>query len=250
MSTMPVVTLQEIEPAIALITMQERTYKNTFSEALIAELVEVFRQVGADPRYKAAILTGYESYFASGGTQEGMLAIEAGKIQFTDLNLYSVALDCPIPVISAMQGHGIGGGLALGLFADFIVMSRESIYTTNFMKYGFTPGMGATLIVPEKLGMVLGTEMLMSAKTYRGEELKERGVGFPILPRAQVLPHAIELARTLADKPRLSLTTLKQHLTASLRARLPSVIAQEVAMHDITFHQPEVKERIASLFGK
>ena len=52
-----------------------------------------------------------------------------------------------------MQGHGIGGGFVVGLFADFVILSRESVYSTNFMKYKFTPGMGATYIVPKKIGI-------------------------------------------------------------------------------------------------
>jgi len=166
------------------------------------------------------------------------------------VDLYSLALNCPIPVISAMQGHGIGGGFALGMFADFIILSRESIYTTNFMKYGFTPGMGSTFILPQKLGISLAEEMMFSAKTYRGEELQKRGVSFPVLPRDEVMEYALDFAKTVAEKPRISLVTLKDHLVAHLREELPKVIDQEVAMHEKTFTQPEVKERIQNLFGK
>ena len=96
-------------------------------------------------------------------------------------------LDCKIPVIAAMQGHAIGGGFSLGLFADFVLLSRESIYTASFMKYGFTPGFGSTYIFPKKLGTVLGSEMLLTARKYRGEELKKRGASFEVYPRAEVL---------------------------------------------------------------
>jgi polyketide biosynthesis enoyl-CoA hydratase PksI len=248
--TQAVVTLEEVEPGIALIRMQDREHRNTFSAALMEGLAQAFRQLEADTRYRAVILTGYDSYFASGGTQEGLLAIQQGQARFTDMNLYSLPLECPLPVISAMQGHGIGGGFVLGLFADLVILGRECVYTTNFMKYGFTPGMGATLIVPDKLGRDVAADMLLTARSWRGEELKERGVGCAVLPRAEVLPRAMELARELAAKPRLSLVTLKRHLGASLRERLPAIVEQELAMHAITFHQPEVRERISALFGR
>jgi len=148
-----------------------------------------------------------------------------------------------------MQGHGIGGGFVLGLFADFIILSRESVYTTNFMKYGFTPGMGATYIVPKKLGISLAEELLFTASNYRGAELEKRGVPFPVLPREKVMSYALESARNLAEKPRVSLITLKAHLVAPLREALPRVIEQELVMHNQTFHQEEVKERIISSFG-
>jgi polyketide biosynthesis enoyl-CoA hydratase PksI len=229
--------------------MQDRASKNTFSEALTQGLIEAFAEVGRDPRWKVVILTGYDSYFASGGTQDALLELSQGRAAFTDRDLYSLALQCPIPVISAMQGHGVGGGFVLGLFSDIVVLSRESIYTANFMRYGFTPGMGATFILPTKLGVALATEMMLSANNYRGEELQQRGVPFPVLPRDKVMSRSLELAQTLAEKPRVSLVTLKDHLAAPLRAALPGAVAQEVAMHGVTFSQPEVKSRIATLFG-
>jgi polyketide biosynthesis enoyl-CoA hydratase PksI len=118
------------------------------------------------------------------------------------------------------------------------------------MKYGFTPGMGATYILPVKLGFSLAHEMLMNGGNYRGAELEKRGVPFPVYPRDEVLDKALELARQLAEKPRVSLVTLKDHLVAPLREQIPRVIEQELIMHEKTFHQPEVRERIMTMFGK
>lgn len=196
-----VVTLTEPITGLAYVCMHDRASRNTFSEALVSDLMKTFKQIASDSHYKAVILTGFDSYFACGGTQENLVALHEGKVTFADTNLYSLTLECPIPVISAMQGHGIGGGFVLGLFADFIILSRESIYTTNFMKYGFTPGMGATLILPEKLGIALAEEMLLMAETYRGEHLKERGIPFPVLPRSAVCEHAMTMAKSLLEKP-------------------------------------------------
>ncbi len=248
--TEPVVDVNEIEPGIALMRMQDQVHKNTFSDELSLGLIQAFKTIDTQTNYKVVILTGYDSYFASGGTQEALLSLSEGKGKFTDINLYSLALDCRIPVVSAMQGHGIGGGFVMGLFADFVILSRESVYTTNFMKYGFTPGMGATFIVPKKLGISLGQEMLILARNYRGEELKQRGIPFPVLPREKVMEEALNVARQLAEKPRISLITLKDHLVDSVRRQLPKVIEQEVAMHAKTFHQEEVKENIHTLFGR
>lgn len=244
-----VIELSESGPGILQVRMQDREHKNTFSPELMHGLVEAFAHIQASPQYRVAILTGYDTYFASGGTKQGLHSIQQGKSKFSDVNLYSLALDCEIPVISAMQGHGIGGGFVFGLFADFVVLGRESVYTTNFMKYGFTPGMGATYILPKKLGVSLGLELLMSARSYRGDDMAKRGVPFPVLPRADVLTYARELAADLANKPRISLVTLKAHLVAEMRRDLPAVIEKELAMHEVTFSQPEVRERIDRLFG-
>lgn len=243
------VELREVGAGIVQITMQDRLAKNTFTEELIRGLAQAFRAVDAHPGYKVAVLTGYDNYFASGGSQQGLLSLHEGRMKFTEVDVYSLSLSCKIPVIAAMQGHAIGGGFVMGLFADFVILSRESVYTCNFMKYGFTPGMGATAIVPRKLGTALAQEMLLGAGNYRGAELERRGVPFPVLPRGEVLPRAHQLAREVAEKPRASLVILKQHLVAPIREELPAIVAQEVAMHEQTFHEPEVKARIMELFG-
>ena len=148
-----------------------------------------------------------------------------------------------------MQGHSIGGGFVFGCYADFVILGKENIYTTNFMKYGFTPGMGGTYMVPLRLGQTIGNEMLFTAETYRGEDLKERGISQLVVPKAQVLQEAYKLAQSLAEKPRLSLTTLKSHLTKKIKNALPTIIEEELKMHDITFHQKEVRQRIEVFFG-
>lgn len=248
--TQSVVALHQIEPGIVQVTMQDRVHKNTFTKELVVGLVKAFEAIEADSSSKAVILTGYDSYFASGGTQEGLLAIQEGREKFTDVNFYSLPLNCKIPVIASMQGHGIGGGFVLGLYCDFVVLSRESVYTTNFMKYGFTPGMGATYILPKKLGFGLGEELLLNAANYRGAELEKRGIPFPVLPRQEVMSHALDLARQLAEKPGFSLITLKEHLVSPIREKLPGIIEKEIKMHEATFRQPEVRDRINGLFGK
>lgn len=242
--TEKVVYLEEISQDIVLIRMEDRNSRNTFSEALVSELLSAYESIEKNERWKVVIITGYDTYFATGGTKEGLNNLHEKKGKFTDINIYSLAMDCSVPVIAAMQGHGVGGGFVMGLFADIIILSRESIYTTNFMKYGFTPGMGATLVVPEKIGMVLGEEMLLTAATYHGEDLRMRGVPFQVIPRKEVLQKALDIAKSLSEMPRHSLVTLKKHLTASLRSRLAQAIKDELRMHEITFHQPEVKNLI------
>ncbi|MCB0583485.1 MAG: enoyl-CoA hydratase/isomerase family protein [Phaeodactylibacter sp.] len=244
-----VVRLQELGNDMVQVTMEDRAARNTFSEDLIKGIVAAFAHIKNTPSYKVVILTGYENYFCCGGTKEELFRIYKGEISFNDLGFFRLPLECEVPVISAMQGHGIGGGFIFGLYADFTILGRENIYTTNFMKYGFTPGMGGTLMAPLRLGATLGNEMLFSAENYRGGELKERGVPLKVVPKAEVLKEAIGLAKQLAEKPRLSLATLKAHLTAGIKAKLPAIIEEELKMHAITFHQPEVAERIEALFG-
>lgn len=247
-----VVHVSDEGDGIALIQMEDRENKNLFTENLTCQLTETLQEVETDVRFKVIILTGFGHYFLSGGTQDALLDIQAGKKTFLEsdgkCNFYSLPLNCKIPVIAAMQGHAIGGGLSFGLFADFALLARESIYTASFMKYGFTPGFGSTYIFPKKLGAALGMEMLLTARKYRGEELGRRGIPFEVYPRGVVVDRALELARLLSEKPRESLVVLKENLVSEIRGALPEAIEKELKMHEVTFSLPSVKEKIIDLY--
>ncbi len=245
-----VVHLHRHGSAIAVIEMADREGRNTFTRALVAGLGVALRRIAADRAIKVVVIHGYDSIFCAGGTQEELLTLAEHKVTFDVHDFYRVLLDCPLPVISAMQGHALGGGLVFGLYADLVVLSQESIYSANYMKYGFTPGMGSTLVLPMKFGTVLATEMLFSARGYHGGTLRERGVGIPVVPRAETVATALKLAEDLADKPDVSLRLLKQAMNHRLLLDLPDVIAREKAMHQATFAQPDVIDRINQRFGR
>ena len=229
-----VVTATAQADGVLLVELHDREAKNLFSDALVSGVSEVFAHV-AGARYKVVVLTGYDSYFASGGTRESLLAIQAGTAKFTDVQLFQLALQCEIPVIAAMQGHAIGAGWSLGLFADVVLFGEESHYLSPYMNYGFTPGAGATLSVPHQLGLDLARESLLSAHEYTGRELAERGVAQRVLPRGDVVAAALELAGRIARQPRDRLAALKRQWATPLRVAIGPLLQRELAMHEATF---------------
>ena len=246
----PVVRLVYSEEGIATVAMEDRASKNTFSPELVTGLFDVFARIRDEARAKVVLVHGFDNYFCCGGTQAELLAIQEGRLQFTDARFFDLLLQCEVPALAAMQGHALGGGLAFGCFADLIVLAEECLYSANFMRYGFTPGMGATYIVPRKFGEILGAEMLYGAANYHGGELKSRGAGARVVKKAEVIATATALARELAEKPRIALLELKRTLAATIRAELPRVIEREVEMHRVTFAQPGVRARIEGRFGQ
>jgi polyketide biosynthesis enoyl-CoA hydratase PksI len=241
---------EEVTPGVVQLTLCDTASGNTFTAELVTGLIEAFSAIESNPRVKVVVLTGYGNYFASGATRETLLLLQAGKTKFTYGNLHLLQLDCKVPVIAAMQGHAIGAGFLFGLLSDCALLSRESVYAANFMKYGFTPGMGATFIVERKLGAGLAAEMLFSARNYRGAELERRGCPFPVMPRTEVLASAHELARQIADKPMLAIVALKRHMALSVRADICRAVEAELAMQERTFCQQEVRERINALYDE
>lgn len=243
------VKLEVSEEGICIVRMEAKEVKNTFTSSFIHQLKNAFAYIANQENLKVVVITGYDNFFCCGGSKEELRKIYSGEVTFEDFGFYDLLLRCPIPVVAAMQGHAIGGGLAFGCFADFVVMAKESIYSANFMKYGFTPGMGATYIVPYRFGTLLGNEMLFSAKNYYGEELKQRGVQATVVSRIEVFQYAMDIAIELAEKPREALVLLKKHLNQPILQNITRVIEQELAMHAVTFKGQDVINKIENKFG-
>lgn len=233
------------EDGVVLVRMIE----HRFTDAFMDGIAEAFQMIADLAQAKAVVLTGDGGFFASGGTQEGLESLQRGETRFTDRTIYSLPLDCPLPVVAAMQGHAIGAGWSLGMFCDAALFAAEAVYHSNYLRIGFTPGAGATLIFPHRLGDALGREVLFTAHEYRGRDLLARKPDLRVLPAPQVLPAALALAHGLARETQDRLKALKAQARQPLADRLPETFAQELAMHEKTFiGSAIVKERLEKLF--
>lgn len=240
-----VVSCRLLDNSIALVKMEDRENRNQMSSVMVEELERVFSAIAADPRVKVAVLAGYDEVFSMGGTKEALVGISEGKLRYSDVPfVYRGLLDCPVPVIAAMEGHAVGGGLAFGCQADIVFLAEESVYCANFMQYGFTPGMGATLFFKEKFGANLANELMFTADSLTGRALKDKGAPLAIKPRAEVLAEAMAKARSLSEKPLDALKLLKRTLAKRILDVLPAVVDEELAMHDETITRPEVRRKI------
>lgn len=236
------------ETGLAVVSMEDREAKNTFSPAFTQGLQKAFQSIAENKEARAVVIHGYDNYFSCGATYDQLIRLSENQLQYPDIMDFRLLLRCELPVIAAMQGHAIGGGFVFGCYADIIILAEECVYNTNFMHYGFTPGMGATLIIPDKLGHVLGAEMLLTGRNYRGAELQQRGAQLQIMKKANVIPAALTQAANLAEKPAASLRQLKRRLTARLDTALPAAVEAELDMQALTFSLPDVRKKIDALY--
>ncbi|WP_165583431.1 SDR family NAD(P)-dependent oxidoreductase [Aquimarina atlantica] len=235
---------------IVEIIMEDREARNMFSDAFMEGMIEVFDHIEESSIYKVVVLTGYDSYFISGGTKEMLLDIQEGKIKFTDTAIYHLAMDCNIPVIAAMQGHGIGAGWSMGMFSDFPILSKESHYVSPYMNYGFTPGAGSTLIFPNRIGYDLARGTLLTGTEYPGQILKQKGIPLPVVSRKEISEFAFTLAKELTRNSRSSLIAFKNQMTSYIKDRLEDTYTLELAMHEKTFvGRSDTLERIEGNFN-
>lgn len=238
------VRLDVDERGIATITMGDASGRNALSEPFVRELSDALAALAACAEARVAVLLGLPDVFSSGASREMLQAILDGKLAPADLVLPRAVLDLPVPVIAAMEGHAVGGGLALGLCADIILIARESSYGCNFMSLGFTPGMGTTRLLEHVLSPAIAHEMMYTGQFFRGAHFEGRSGFNYILPRAGVRPRAMDLAARIAEKPRTAVETLKRVLSADKRQAFEASRTTEAMMHAITFTGQDVRRLI------
>lgn len=237
------------KPEIAVVHMQDEAGKNLFTDEFGNALITAFADIEQNTNVKVIITTGYGNYYASGGSLEELKSLAIGEKTFVDLDFFILPFSCSVPTIAAIQGHAIGGGLAYGCLHDFMICSRSAMYSANFMKYGFTPGMCSTYMVPLRFGRECGRQMLFTADMLSSKELQAMGCQIAFHPKKEVMDIAMSVAEKLCEKPMKSLKLLKQHLNDDLKKILPEVMKLEVEMHHQTL-TPEVIKRIEDKFDE
>ncbi|MFJ2907230.1 polyketide synthase [Streptomyces sp. NPDC087212] len=235
------------EAPLAHVTLTDPAHGNRITPAARTALPTLLREVAADDDVRVIVLGGLPDVFCSGGTREDLIAEGEARTP-AGWDFVRAAAECPLPVVAAVQGHAIGGGLLLALYADAVVLSDHSSYAANFVTYGFTPCLGSTHLLPATLGQVLGTEMLYTGRPYRGRELAARGAAVNVVPHDQVLARAHSLARRIAQAPRTTLQLLKQELAGPARDLAQAALERELAHHTATLDAPETRRRISSLY--
>lgn len=246
----PLVAVSYLDEAIAVIHMQDIENKNALTPDFVEALLGAFKQVSESQQIKAVVLSGLEDVFCSGANSETLIELSSGQLKPTDILLPKVLLNIPIPVIAAMTGHAVGGGLALGLCADIVIIAKKSRYGCSFINMGFTPGMSITKLLENVFSPTLAHELQYTGEFKLGEAFIGKSGFNEILSKEEVLPKAIDIAQRIAEKPRATLEILKRYLSMPKRKCFEETITVETMMHQISFAQTEIKELIHDNFIK
>lgn len=248
--TEPNVKLIHHDDGIVEIAMRDEPTKNAMNEPFVHALSARLREAALIGDAKCFVLTGLADIFSSGASFDMLVGLSKGELAPTDIVLPKLVLDLPVPVIAAMEGHAVGGGFALGLCADMVMMARESRYGATFMGMGFTPGMGSTELLLHVMPPALASELLFTGEAKKGGWYEGRTGVNGVFPKTELVPRAMQLAARIAEKPRGSLEMLKRTLSLPRRQTFERTYTMETLMHKVSFAQGDLVERIAAVHGK
>lgn len=205
----------------------------------------------ADANIRCLIITGSDVAFAAGADIAEMA--EAGPVEVMARNVqkyWRAIMDCPKPVIAAVEGYALGGGLELALCADIIVAGEGARLGLPEVKVGILPGGGGTQKLARLVGRQRSMLLLMTGKLFSAAEAHAMGIVSEVAPTGQALARALEIAREIAAMPPISIIQIKEIVNAGLDAPLETALMLERKALQLQFATSDQKEGMKAFMEK
>jgi enoyl-CoA hydratase/carnithine racemase len=252
--------LAERSGAILTLTLNEPDRRNPISDLPMVEaLVAALQAADADVVVRVVILTGAGSAFSSGGDLKKMV-VGAGmrdalpamtrpnyKHGIQRLPLLFQALD--VPVVAAVNGPAIGAGCDLACLCDVRIAGESARFAESFVKVGLIPGDGGAWLLPRIVGFSKATELALTGETIDAHEALACGLVSRVVPDADLLAAAGEVAAKIAANPphavRMTKRLLREGQTTSLQTLLEMSAAMQALAHATADHEEAIAAFVA-----
>ena len=209
-----------------------RPPNNFFDRALIESLCEAFESLDADAACRAIVLASEGRHFCAGANfaaGRDAAADESGRHLYDEaVRLFATRT----PVVAAIQGAAIGGGLGLALMPDFRVATPEARFSANFARLGFHHGFGLSVTLPRLVGQQAATELLYTGRRVKGEEAHALGLCDRLVPNDRLRAEAHTLAREIALSAPLAVDSIRETLRGDLPGEIRRATDREKAEQD------------------
>jgi len=203
---------------------------NALSERLLGELAEAARELALDEGVKAVVVCGGEKAFAAGADiAEFGSGDDARRIGACFRAAFDAVAAIPRPVIAAIRGFALGGGLELALACDLRVASESARLGQPEVLLGIIPGAGATQRLPRLVGPVRAKELIWSGRQVRADEALAIGLVERVVPAGAVEDQAIEWAQSFTGSAVVAIGLAKRAIDAGLDGSLSAGLDVEAA---------------------
>ena len=221
---------------------------NYFNKPLIAELAAAFEAFDADPEIRCVLLCAEGKNFCAGADFSSPARDTVGDAGGGHLYQQAVRLfRTEKPVVAAVQGAAVGGGLGLSLVADFRVASPDSRFTANFNRLGFHPGFGLSITLPRVVGPQKAALLFYTGRRIGGDEAHAIGLVDVLVPQTELRAAALSLAAEIALSAPIALASTRATLRRGLADTIAAITDHELAEQTLHFETEDFKEGVAAM---
>jgi len=234
--------LTETDGPVAIITINRPEVRNAVNRPTAEALAQAFREFENNPAVKAAVLTGAGGHFCAGADLKS-LAVSPGTV-----NRLAPDGDAPMgpsrmvfskPVIAAVAGFAVAGGLELALMCDLRVAEEEAVFGVFCRRWGVPLIDGGTVRLPRLIGLSRALDMILTGRPVSAGEALSMGLANRVVPGGTALSAAVDLAKSLAAFPQNCLRSDRQSAYEQADLSFAEAMANEFGLGLVTVQSGE-----------
>jgi len=211
---------------VALVEIR-RPPNNFFDIALIKEIADAFEGFDRETSIRAVVLAAQGKAFCAGANfGDGSTLDKDGQRVDRDIAVQHLYIEgnrlfrTKKPIVAAVHGAAVGGGLGLAMVGDFRVTCPEARFAANFTRLGFHPGFGLTVTLPAVIGETKAALMFYTSRRVTGEDAYAMGLADVLVPQSEVRAAALKLAAEIAENSPLGLIATRATMRGDIADRV------------------------------
>jgi enoyl-CoA hydratase/carnithine racemase len=235
------------DDGVLVATLNRPDTRNAFSGAMGQALGDVYVRADTDDAVRVVVVTGTPPAFCAGADFSGGAEVfeRRSGAEFHANPVWPAAWQIRKPVIAAVNGHAVGIGFTITLQCDLRFMARDAKYGIVQVRRGVMPDGMSTWTLPRIAGMAKAADIMLTGRTFTGEEADALGVASAVLPNDDVLPHALRVAHDIAvNTAPVSVAVTKRLLWSSFGLDPGQVDRAETELHKVVMGEADAREGV------
>lgn len=227
-------SLRQVDDAIAVMAFNRPDAANALNRAMAMDIKAFLTSDGING-LRCLIVTGEGRHFCAGADlkeRQGMTEDQWHTQHYAFEEAQKALMECPIPVIAAVNGAAFGGGLEMALACDFIYASEAARFGLTETGLGIIPGMGGTQLLPRAVGMRQARELIYTGRAFTAAEAKEYGMINRLCQPSALMEDAIACARAVAANAPLAVKAAKSTIMEGISKSFPQGWALELSHYN------------------
>jgi enoyl-CoA hydratase/carnithine racemase len=251
MSDQGSVVCEKREDGVAVVRIARPEALNALNMATRKLLAEAFTTLHDDLQVRSIVLTGDDKAFAAGADLKEF--VDAGAIEIMQRRAeryWAAVANTPQPVIAAIRGYALGGGLELAMACDILVVGERAQLGQPEVRVGIMPGAGGTQRLTRAVGKFQAMRLCLTGKPISGREAYEIGLASMVVPDADVMDTALKTAASIAKLPPLAVRSVKEAILHGENAALDAGLALERKSFQLLFASDDKREGMTAFIEK
>jgi enoyl-CoA hydratase len=248
----PAAAERELIEGVALVTIDRPHSLNTLSSAVLGELAGACAALDTEPACRVAVFTGAGTRAFATGADIAEFASEttAGLAASGRFDHWDAIARLRIPTIAAVRGYALGGGLELAMSCDMLVLGDDAKLGQPEIRLGLMPGAGGTQRLTRAIGRARAAELILTGRRIDADEADRLGLATRVVPAAEVLGSALDLAATIAAMPPLAVRAAVEAVRLAAEVPLSVGIRHERQLFYMLFSTEDKAEGMAAFLEK